>query len=116
MGSVKSILKAEFINRLDEILFFTKLSKSNIRDIIEIQLNELKNKLQDLSIGFTWSKDILNFVLMECFDPEYGARPIKRSIRHLIENKISDLIINDQIENKTISLSIENRELSINLK
>ena len=114
--SVKSFLRAEFINRLDEILFFTKLSKSNIFDIVELELNKLKLKLKDMSISFKWTKDVVETLSLEGFDPEFGARPIKRTIRDLVENSISEMIMKDQIiENNIINLKVTDREIQFNI-
>ena len=97
MGSVKTFLRAEFINRLDEILFFTKLNKNNIKLIAEHQLKELSKRLNEMNIKLAWDESVVNLIALEGYNPEYGARPIKRTIRYLIEDKISDLILNEDI-------------------
>ena len=104
MGSVKTFLRAEFINRLDEILFFTKLTRNNIKVIAEIQLKELNEKLNEMNINLIWDESVLNLITLEGYNPEYGARPIKRTIRYLIEDKISDLILKEELEKKVIKL------------
>merc|ERR1711907_839043 len=58
MGSVKTFLRAEFINRLDEILFFTKLTRNNIKLIAEIQLKELNERLNEMNINLTWDESV----------------------------------------------------------
>ena len=104
MGSVKTFLRAEFINRLDEILFFTKLTRNNIKVIAEIQLKELNERLNEMNINLTWDERVINLITLEGYNPEYGARPIKRTIRYLIEDKISDLILKEELEKKVIKL------------
>ena len=104
MGSVKNFLRAEFINRLDEILFFTKLTRNNINLIAEIQLKELNERLNEMNINLTWDENVVNLITLEGYNPEYGARPIKRTIRYLIEDKISDLILKEELEKKVIKL------------
>ncbi len=104
IGSVKTFLRAEFINRLDEILFFTKLTKNDIKLIAEQQLNELKTRLNEMNIYLSWDKNVINLITLEGYNPEYGARPIKRTIRYLIEDKISDFILKNEIYNKEIKL------------
>ena len=104
MGSVKTFLRAEFINRLDEILFFTKLTKNNIKVIAEIQLKELNERLNEMNINLSWDESVVNLITLEGYNPEYGARPIKRTIRYLIEDKISDLILKEELEKKVIKL------------
>ena len=104
IGSVKTFLRAEFINRLDEILFFTKLTKNDIKLIAEQQLNQLKTRLNEMNIYLSWDKNVINLITLEGYNPEYGARPIKRTIRYLIEDKISDFILKNEIYNKEIKL------------
>ncbi len=104
MGSVKTFLRAEFINRLDEILFFTKLTRNNIKLIAEIQLKELNERLNEMNINLTWDENVVNLITLEGYNPEYGARPIKRTIRYLIEDKISDLVLKEELEKKVIKL------------
>ncbi len=104
IGSVKTFLRAEFINRLDEILFFTKLTRNNIKVIAEIQLQELNKRLNEMNINLTWDESVVNLITLEGYNPEYGARPIKRTIRYLIEDKISDLILKEELEKKVIKL------------
>ncbi len=105
MSSVKTFLRAEFINRLDEILFFTKLTKSDIKFITELQLKELNLRLNEIEINLSWDESVINLITLEGYNPEYGARPIKRTIRYLIEDKISDLILKKEIEKKEIKLT-----------
>ena len=105
IGSVKDFLRAEFINRLDEILFFTKLNKDNIKVIAELQLKELRKRLNEININFSWDEKVINLITLEGYNPEYGARPIKRTIRYLIEDKISDLILKEEIKKKEIKLT-----------
>ena len=70
MGSVKTFLRAEFINRLDEILFFTKLTRNNIKVIAEIQLKELNERLNEMNINLTWDESVVNLITLEGYNPE----------------------------------------------
>ena len=116
MNSVKSVLRAEFINRLDDILFYTKLGKSEIAKIVEIELNFLRTKLNNMSISLIWSEEVIKTIALEGFNPEFGARPIKRTIRELIENYISDKIVkNEIIEGNSIKLSVVDQEISFHI-
>ena len=104
MNEVKLKLSPEFINRLDEILFFTKLTKINIKVIAEFQLKELSKRLNEMNINLNWDESVVNLITLEGYNPEFGARPIKRTIRYLIEDKISDLILKEELEKKVIKL------------
>ena len=116
MTSVKTILRSEFINRLDEILFFTQLCKLDIIEIVSLQFRELKKKLKRLSISISWTKDVLEFISIEGFDQEYGARPIKRSLKEFVENDISEMILQDKITaNDQVHISIKNKEINFSI-
>jgi len=116
MTSVKSVLRPEFINRLDEILFFSKLGKSHINKIVEIQLNYLKKRLSINNIFIEWTSEVNNLLALTGYDPEYGARPIKREIRNVIEDKISELIINNKVEDgKTLFVDVVDNKIDISV-
>ena len=112
--SVKSKLSPEFINRLDEILFFSKLGKSHISKIVEIQLNKLRKRLLLNNIFMKWNEKVITTIALSGYDPEYGARPIKRTIRNIVEDKISELIItNSAKEGDTLSIKVVDNHIDI---
>jgi ATP-dependent Clp protease ATP-binding subunit ClpB len=114
MFSVKSKLSPEFINRLDEILFFSKLGKSHISKIVEIQLNKLRKRLLLNNISMKWNEKVITTIALSGYDPEYGARPIKRTIRNIVEDKISELIItNSAKEGDTLSIKVVDNRIDI---
>ena len=116
MNAVKSKLSPEFINRLDEILFFSKLGKSHVADIVEIQLNSLKNRLLLNNYSIVWDDKVCDTIALKSYNPEYGARPIKREIRDAVEDKISELIINNNIkEGSVIMIEVVDNNIEVNL-
>ena len=116
MNVVKSKLSPEFINRLDEILFFSKLGKSHVADIVEIQLNYLKNRLLLNNYSIVWDDKVCDTIALKGYNPEYGARPIKREIRDVVEDKISEMIINNNIEEgSVIKIEVFNNNIEVNL-
>ena len=116
MNAVKSKLSPEFINRLDEILFFSKLGKSHVADIVEIQLNYLKNRLLLNNYSIVWDDKVCDTIALKGYNPEYGARPIKREIRDVVEDKISELIINNNIkEGSVIMIEVVDNNIEVNL-
>ena len=117
MNSVKSILSPEFINRLDEILFFSKLGKSHIAKIVEIQLKNLRKKLSNSNISIEWTSKVNNLLALTGFDPEYGARPIKREIRNVIEDTISELIITKKVKDgKSLLVDVVDNKINITVR
>ena len=73
--------------------------------ITELQLKDLCERLNEIDINLSWDESVVNLIVLEGYNPEYGARPIKRTIRYLIEDKISDLILKEKIEKKEIKLT-----------
>jgi ATP-dependent Clp protease ATP-binding subunit ClpB len=116
MNAVKAKLSPEFINRLDEILFFSKLGKSHVADIVEIQLNYLKNRLSLNNYSIVWDDKVCDTIALKGYNPEYGARPIKREIRDVVEDKISEMIINNNIrEGSVIRIEVVDNNIEVNL-
>ena len=117
MNTVKSKFIPEFLNRLDEILFFSKLGKSHVSQIVDIQLNHLKKRLLSNSFFIEWDNKVSDTIALLGYDPEYGARPIKRKIRQVVEDEISQLIINNSVkEGDTILLSVKDNAIKINVR
>ena len=94
--AIKRHFKPEFINRIDSIIYFNKLNDDNLKKIIKLQIDVTDNKLK--KIGYSLDKDIYETLTEEVLKnisdkKEYGARPILREIEKLLENKITDLLI-----------------------
>ena len=116
MKSVKSKLSLEFINRLDEILFFSRLGKSHVSKIVNIELKRLKKRLEAMEIFIEWDDEVNNMIALKGYSPEYGARPIKREIRNLVEDEISKKILNETIkEGSHIKITVNGELLLFNL-
>ncbi|MDA9973275.1 AAA family ATPase [Alphaproteobacteria bacterium] len=116
MNAVKSKLSPEFINRLDEILFFSKLGKSHVAQIVEIQLNYLKTRLLLNNYFVEWDSSVISIIALKGYNPEYGARPIKREIRNVVEDKISEMIINNDIqEGNTVRIEVINNNIEVSV-
>ena len=98
MTEVKRELKPEFINRIDEIVIFNKLDKRSMELIIEIMLNDVREKMNREAYNIEFDSNIKEYILEKCKDLSYGARPIKRLIQNHIENKIADLILLNEIK------------------
>ncbi|MDD3712373.1 MAG: AAA family ATPase, partial [Candidatus Izemoplasmatales bacterium] len=97
MDMVKQSFKPEFINRIDEIIIFNPLNKAVQEKIVDKLLNELNKRLLEQKIKIDFTKAVKETILNAAFDPEYGARPIKRYIQHHIESIIAREIISSNI-------------------
>lgn len=98
LGFVKKSLKPEFVNRIDEIIMFTPLTKDNIREIIRIQLKGLDKVLKNKNITLSASDEVINHLADLGYDPQYGARPVKRVIQKEVMNELSRSILSGQVK------------------
>ena len=117
MNEVKLKLSPEFINRLDEMLLFAKLGKSHVAKVVDIQLKQLKKRLRLNNIFIEWDKAVNDTIALNGYDPEYGARPIKRKIREVVEDKITEIIMSNDIkEGDTLLLYTTDNTIKIREK
>ncbi len=106
---LKKTFRPEFLNRIDEIIVFNRLSKSDMRKIVDLQLNLLANRLKDNDIEISINNEVKEKLVEEGFDPEYGARPLKRTIQRLIENPLAKFLLEGKP--KKIEVSIKNNQI-----
>ncbi len=112
--SLRDYFRPEFLNRLDDIIIFHSLTKSDISKIVEIQLKEVKEKLEARGVKLIIDQSLKKYVAENGFDPEFGARPIKRLIQKAILDKLADFIIRGQIKDGSkIKIAFENSEVKI---
>ncbi|MBR5284688.1 MAG: type VI secretion system ATPase TssH, partial [Clostridia bacterium] len=109
--------RPEFLNRIDETVFYTPLSKSQIGGIVELMLASLKARLADKQLTLEITEAAKAAVIEGGYDPIFGARPLKRYIQHHIETLAARLIIREDPEpGSVISIDAENGELKAELK
>lgn len=105
---LKKELRPEFINRIDEIIVFHKLSDNEIEKIIDIMLKEVQNRLKAQKIEIEFEPSVKKLIASKGIDKNYGARPLRRTIQNLVEDKIADGILDGKIEkNKKITIGEE---------
>ena len=95
--AVKKAFPPEFINRVDEQVFFSSLTKEDIEEIIDIELKELRSRVKEAGFELVVTPTAKRFVAEEGYDPNYGARPLKRAIQKYIEDPVSEQIIVDRM-------------------
>ena len=109
---IKVHFKPEFLNRLDDIIIFNRLTKEEMIKIIDIQIKDLVQKLNDKKITISFEKSAKEWLVNEGFSPDYGARPLKRIIQnHIIDELASSILSNKITDEKSINVSAENNEL-----
>jgi ATP-dependent Clp protease ATP-binding subunit ClpB len=114
MEDVRAAFRPEFLNRLDEILLFNRLSRASMTDIVEIQLNRLRKLLVDRKIDLNIDDKALQWLANRGYDPVYGARPLKRVIQRSLQNPLASLLLEGKVKDgDTVDIGVENGELTV---
>ncbi len=108
---VKKNFRPEFLNRLDEVIIFDKLSEKDLQQIIRKELFEFQARLKEKKIYIDFSSNIISYLLLNGYNSEYGARPLKRLIEKKIGTFIADEIIKNNIKNECKILLDINKDL-----
>ena len=119
MNSLQKKFAPEFLNRIDEVIIFNSLSEQNIHSIIEIELEKLYERINELGYKIKLSKKAKDFLCKKGYDKKYGARPLKRTIQKHVEDLIAAEILNSSINDGdtiTIDHVSKKSELSIKIK
>jgi ATP-dependent Clp protease ATP-binding subunit ClpB len=98
MNLLRQTIRPEFLNRIDEVIMFQPLLKSEIKGIIQIQLESLRNMVAKNGIDLKFSDYLLEFLAENGFDPQFGARPLKRLIQKMIVSPLSKKILAGEID------------------
>ena len=117
MGALKEFLRPEFINRVDEIITFNRLTEENFLGIADIMLEELRQSLANRGLTLTWDEELRKFLVEKAYSVTYGARNLRREIQKSLEDPISEKII-DSFENpiSKIQISVKNGEIQLKTK
>ncbi|QSV53919.1 MAG: ATP-dependent chaperone ClpB [Dolichospermum sp. UKL201] len=115
MEAMRSSFRPEFLNRLDELIIFHSLQKSELRNIVQLQVDRLKQRLIDRKISLKLSSSALDFLAEVGYDPVFGARPLKRAIQRELETQIAKAILRgDFSDGDTIFVDVQNERLAFN--
>ena len=107
--------RPEFVNRIDEIVVFNNLEKSQIKGIADIQIKTLTNRLKSVNLDLSVSDEVFDMIVDRGYDPIFGARPLKRSIQQLLENPLSQKILHGDFEpGSVINATSVNGEIDFN--
>ena len=111
---LKRSFRPEFLNRLDEIVFYKPLTKDNIVHIIDLQLAQLNRRLMEKQLKCELTDDAKQFVIDAAYDPQYGARPLRRYLQHTVETLLAKRIVRGDIApNTTLTVSVQNGALVV---
>jgi ATP-dependent Clp protease ATP-binding subunit ClpC len=93
MGELKKVFRPEFLNRIDEVIVFHKLTKPEITEIVELLLKRIRESLAERELSLNLSSDAADFLVEKGWDPAMGARPLRRAIQRYIEDPLADEVL-----------------------
>ena len=116
LNELKSHFRPEFLNRLDDIVIFEQLGIQAITNIVDILFNNIKKKVEEKDIKISLTQKAKEYIAKIGFDPVYGARPLKRAIYEIVEDKLADLILEDKIgEGSSVDFDVVNNEVIVKI-
>lgn len=116
LGELRNTFKPEFINRIDEIVFFNALSKNTIKEILDKIIKDTEKRLINNNLHLLITEEAKEYIINSAYDEKYGARPIKRYVQKNIETLIAEDIINNKIKyGDTITIGVKDNKLLLNI-
>jgi ATP-dependent Clp protease ATP-binding subunit ClpC len=116
-NALKKAFAPEFLNRIDDVVVFNTLEKEDINKIIDIELEELLDRIEELGYTLKLTKKAKLFIVEKGFDKQYGARPLKRAIQKYIEDALAEEIIKSKIhEGDTIKMDLDKKSQALSIK
>jgi ATP-dependent Clp protease ATP-binding subunit ClpB len=112
LGTLKQYFRPEFLNRLDDIIIFHRLSQANIREIVKIQLTQLAGRVREKGIELSWTEALVDHIAAAGYDPQFGARPLKRLIQKDLEDAMARAVLSGQA-GQQMKLDYQNGEVII---
>lgn len=98
---LKQTIRPEFLNRIDELIMFTPLNREELRDIVALQFKNVQDTLAEMGIGIEASDEALDWLAQLGYDPQFGARPLKRVIQKRILNELSKEILAGKVDKES---------------
>jgi ATP-dependent Clp protease ATP-binding subunit ClpB len=100
LDMLRQTVRPEFLNRIDETIMFTPLNESQIRDIVGLQIESVHKMLMQSGIDLRITDDAIDYIAHEGYDPQFGARPVKRALQRLVLNELSKAIIAGKVDHQ----------------
>ncbi len=110
-NALKKVFAPEFLNRIDDVIMFNTLNKKNIKDIVEVELQKLLERMKGLGYSLRITDKAKDFIAEKGYDKQFGARPLKRTIQHYVEDEIAEKIVLSEVrQGDTISVDYTDNE------
>jgi len=106
LDMLKKTIRPEFLNRIDDIIMFEPLDQKQIKQIVTLQIDKVRDMLANNGINLKMSDEAINFLARVGYDPEFGARPVKRAIQHYLLNDLSKKILSGNV-NREVPISVD---------
>ena len=117
MNMLKQNIRPEFLNRIDETIMFLPLTEPEIKQIVTLQINGVRKMLQDNGVELQLTDRATNFLATAGFDPEFGARPVKRAIQHYLLNDLSKKLLSGEVDrNRPITVDADEQGNALSMK
>ena len=113
MEMLKKTIRPEFLNRIDETIMFLPLTRTEIDSVVKLQMNAVKKMLSEQGFTLEWTPNAIDFLGKVGYDPEFGARPVKRAIQRYVLNDLSKkLLAGDVMNDKPIIIDADDQGLT----
>jgi ATP-dependent Clp protease ATP-binding subunit ClpB len=113
MNMLKKTIRPEFLNRIDETIMFLPLNETEIRKIVTLQIDNVRRMLADNGVELRLTDSAINFIAQAGFDPEFGARPVKRAIQRYLLNDLSKRLLSQEVDrSKAIVVDSDGEKLT----
>ena len=116
-GRLKQTFRPEFLNRIDEVVIFHSLNKEQLHEIVKLMTREVIDRIKEQGIKLKLTPAAIDVVAKAGFDPEYGARPIRRAVQSEIEDRLSEALLEGKItEGATVTIGAQKGQISLKVK
>ncbi|MDA3128888.1 ATP-dependent protease ATP-binding subunit ClpC [Aliibacillus thermotolerans] len=117
MGELKNTFRPEFLNRVDEIIVFHSLEKKHIKEIVLLMIKELQKRLEEQGVKVELTEAAIDKIAEEGYDPEYGARPLRRALQKQVEDRLSEELLRGTLQKgDTAVIDVKNDEYTVQTK
>jgi ATP-dependent Clp protease ATP-binding subunit ClpB len=114
LGELKQHFKPEFLNRLDDVVVFNPLGEAQILSIVDLFFRDIAVKVEERDITLTLTDSAKRYIASAGFDPVYGARPLKRALYEIVEDRLADLILGGEVEEgASVAFDVNDNEITV---